>query len=108
MLVEGRRLVATWQAALRGGPPVVTDVWWLPAAMAPLFISHELQCVRQADDLGEWVDVAAQHGVDTVVFASFRPLGRDIRAPGYDVSSEGEQIVSGLHLTRLRFVRRAS
>src|SRR5262249_51729813 len=62
MLRESRRLAATWEAALRGGPPVMTDVWWLPAAMAPLFISHEVQCVRQAGDLEDWFPLAAQHG----------------------------------------------
>src|SRR6185369_10494612 len=30
-LVESRRVVAAWQDALRDGPPVLTDVWWLPA-----------------------------------------------------------------------------
>jgi hypothetical protein len=105
MLVESRRLVTTWQAELRGGPPVVTDVWWLPAAMAPLFMSHEVQCVRQADDLEEWVAAAAQHGVDSVVFASFRGLNdAALRPAGFEVSTVDERVISGLRLTRLRFV----
>jgi hypothetical protein len=75
--------------SLRAGPPVVTDVWWLPAAMAPLFIDHELQCIRHARDLGEWFTVAAQHGLDSVTIATFRPFdSAAIEAPGFDVETE--------------------
>jgi hypothetical protein len=103
-LIESRRLVSSWQAALRTGPPVVTDVWWLPAAMAPLFIDHELQCIRHARDLGEWFNVAAQHGLDTVTVATFRPFDTaSIQPSGFAVETEGEVDVSGLRLTTLRF-----
>lgn len=102
MLVQSRRLVAAWQTALRDGPPVVTDVWWLPAAMAPLFIEHEVHCVPHGG-LGEWFPVAQQRGVHTFTFASFRFLDAgQIDHAGVEVTAEGEQEVSGLHLTRLR------
>jgi len=105
-LIESRRLVSSWQMALRAGPPVVTDVWWLPAAMAPLFIDHELQCIRHARDLGEWFTVAAQYGLDSVTVATFRPFdSAAIEAPGFDVETERETDVSGLRLTTLRFQR---
>jgi hypothetical protein len=101
-LVQSRRLVATWQAALRDGPPVVTDVWWLPANMAPLFIDHEMHCVRPGD-LREWLLLAAQRGVHEFTFASFGGLDVDGIAPaGVAVSSAGTREVSGLRLTRVR------
>ena len=102
-LVETRRLVTAWQSALRDEPPVMTNVWWLPAAMAPLFISHEMHCVRRVRDLGAWLPVALEHGVDTFTFASFRALDTDrIPHAGFAVESAGERVVSGLHLTRVR------
>jgi hypothetical protein len=102
MLVESRRLVTTWQTALRGELPVMTDVWWLPAAMAPLFIDHALYCVRTNASLGEWLSLANAHGVDSFTFASFRRLDpRRIQHAGLTATSEDEQIVSGLHLTRI-------
>jgi hypothetical protein len=107
-LVESRRLVTTWEAALRDGPPVVTDVWWLPAAMAPLFVSHEVQCVRGAADLGDWLPLAGRHGVDTFTFASFRRFEpREIVAHGASLSPIDEQVVAGLRMTRVRIVASA-
>lgn len=102
-LVESRRLVATWQSALRDGPPVVTDVWWLPAAMAPLFISHAVHCVRHDADLQTWYPVALQHGAETFTFASFRRVDVS-RLPhdGFDVVADAPEVVEGLHLTRVR------
>ena len=102
MLVQSRRLVTAWQNTLRDGPPVLTDVWWLPAAMAPLFISHEVQCVRRGD-LREWFPVALQHGVHAFTFASFRFLDPDkLDHAGFEVTAEGRDEVSGLRLTHVR------
>jgi len=103
MLVETRRLVTAWEAALRDGPPVVTDVWWLPAAMAPLFVSQPVHCVSPATKLDTFLPVARTHGVDTFTFASFRPLEtRHMQTAGFAASAEDERVVSGLHLTRIR------
>lgn len=102
MLVQSRRLVTAWQNTLRDGPPVVTDVWWLPAAMAPLFISHEVHCVPRGN-LGEWFPVAVRGGVHTFTFASFRFLDPDqLKKAGFEVAAEGQEVVSGLHLTHVR------
>jgi len=102
-LVESRRVVAAWQDALRDGPPVLTDVWWLPAAMAPLFVSHEVQCVRRGGDLRNWLPLAEEHGVDTFTFASFRRFNPAAAgaASGRLVPLD-ERLVDGLYVTRVR------
>ena len=106
MLIETRRAVTSWQTALRGGPPVVTDVWWIPAAMAPLFISQEMQCVRNAQDLDEWFALATRNGLDQMTFASFRPFALEgVQPSGFELVPESKQVVAGLHLTRVRFVK---
>jgi hypothetical protein len=108
MLVETRRLVTVWQAALRDGPPVMTDVWWLPAAMAPLFTTHAVHCVRHTEDLVTWFPVALAHGVDTFTFASFQSLdAAQMQHDGFSVDTEPEQVVSGLHLRRVRIAAAA-
>lgn len=101
-LVQSRRLVATWQAALRDGPPVLTDVWWLPANMAPLFISHAMHCVRPSE-LNQWLALAARQDVHEFTFANFRGLdSAAIAEAGRTVSVDGTRVVSGLRLTRVR------
>lgn len=101
-LLQSRQLVTEWQAALRDGPPVVTDVWWLPAAMAPLFIAHEVHCVRQGD-LTEFLPAALRHDVNEFTYASFGRFdaGRAQQA-GITVQTEDSREISGLRLTRVR------
>jgi len=55
-LVRTKRDLAAYQAALatRGGP-VVTDLFWLPAALAPYYVSHEVYVTQGRDDLATWV-----------------------------------------------------
>ena len=108
-LVETRRLVTTWQSALRDGPPVMTDVWWLPAAMAPLFVSHPVQCVRQDAELETWYPVAWQHGAATFTFASFHSIdvGR-LPHDGFEVHADPPQVISGLQLTRVHIAPAAA
>jgi hypothetical protein len=102
MLIQSRRLVTAWQDALRDGPPVMTDVWWLPAAMAPLFVSQPVHCVRGDADLSTWYPVALGHGVDTFTFASFRAADPGtFPHDGFAVVTEPAGVVSGLHLTRI-------
>jgi hypothetical protein len=102
MLIQSRRLVTAWQDALRDGPPVMTDVWWLPAAMAPLFVSQPLHCVHDDADLSTWYPVALAHGVDTFTFATFRAVDPgSFPHDGFAVITEPKGVVSGLRLTRI-------
>jgi hypothetical protein len=102
-LVESRRVVTAWQDALRDEPPVLTDVWWLPAAMAPLFITHEVQCIRRGDDLGKWLGLADQQGLETFTFASFRRFNPARAGAARErVTRVDERLVDGLYVTRVR------
>ena len=84
--------------------PVVTDVWWLPASMAPFFSAHPMYCVLRPDELVAWYPSALAHGVDGFVFASFHELDA-ARFTSRDVHVEdtGHAVVSGLRVTRFRF-----
>ena len=100
-LYESRRLVATWEAALRGPLPVVTDAWWLPADMAPFFTTHPMMCVTETSALGAWLDAALTHGVEGFTYASFHPVDTDQLGPrNVVVSPEAGDLISGLYVRR--------
>lgn len=44
---------------LRFDAPVVTDRWWLAAALAPLFVRHEMYTLSDEAPLETWLDLAA-------------------------------------------------
>jgi hypothetical protein len=103
MLVASHRLVADWQAALPEDEPIFTDVWWLPAAMAPFFVDHPVLCARAASDVGRWIPAARRHGIERFTFASLTPIPDDsFGVDGTAASREGERVVSGLHVKRFR------
>lgn len=104
-LVESRRLVTAWQTALRGAPLVLTDVWWLPAAMGPLFIAQPLQCVRREADIPNWLPLAQAGGVDEFAFASFHPFQVPAGGAGTALIPFDEHLVDGLRITRVRIAR---
>jgi hypothetical protein len=103
VLYSGRQLVATWEAALRNDAPVVTDVWWLPAAMAPFFATHPMHCVADRADLETWLASAHARGVDEFTLASFVPVAAGPVGNGELMLQDVEQAqISGLHVTRYR------
>jgi hypothetical protein len=106
VLIQSHRLVAEWQAALPTDEPVVTDVWWLPAAMAPFFMQNPMLCATESGILESWLRAAAELEVDTFTFASLDP----IRAPQIlAVAPDGiERRVSGLYLRRFRITDSAT
>jgi hypothetical protein len=106
VLIQSHRLVAEWQAALPTDEPVVTDVWWLPAAMAPFFMQNPMLCATESGILESWLRAAAEQEVDTFTFASLDP----IRAPQIlAVAPDGiERRVSGLYLRRFRITDSAT
>jgi hypothetical protein len=36
--------------------PVVTEVWWLPAAVAPRFVTQEIYTLRTPNQLDTWLE----------------------------------------------------
>ena len=73
------------------------------AVMAPFFTTHEMHCVRWAEEISEWLPAAAANGVDAFTFARFGPIDPDrVNAAGVDVTEGQHQTVSGLYLSRFR------
>lgn len=104
MLVRSHRLVAEWQAALPAGEPVVTDVWWLPAVMAPFFLRSPMLCAANQSVLAAWLPGAASKGLNAFTFASLEPI-HERRVAALTIAPEGaEERVSGLYLRRFQLL----
>ncbi len=98
MLYNTRQGLSKWERALRAEGPIVTDVWWLPSAVAVLFTEHEMFFVSGRADTARWVELAAVHGVSHFTFASLKPVAaREFGTRG--VRRIAERAVDGLHLT---------
>jgi hypothetical protein len=105
MLYEKRQSLVAWERALQGDSPVVTDIWWLPAGLAPFFATHEMFCVRTPDELSDWVSVAAAQGVSAFTFASFRTEAlQDLGQPAARVIVAGSTVVDGMHFYAYRLL----
>ena len=108
MLRFNRVKFADWDRWLRSDGPIVTDLWWLPATLAPLFVSKEMSYVARPAHLARWVPLAAAHGVTDFTFASLGPVDD---AALSDVAArrvaQDSCVVSGLSLTRFRLAAAA-
>ena len=61
-----RTQVVAWQelaGALPGREPVVTDTWWLPLNLAPVFYTRPIMLAEGNERLAEWVAQMQQRGV---------------------------------------------
>jgi hypothetical protein len=98
MLYNTRQGLSKWERALRAEGPIVTDVWWLPSAVAVLFTEDEMFFVSRRADTARWVELAAVQGVSRFTFASLKPVeAREFGTRG--VRRIAERSVDGLHLT---------
>jgi len=77
MLRSNLQVFSEWEEALRSDGPVVTDVWWLPTALAHLFVTHEMYYIRHREHISEWVDFAAARGVRRFIFAGLGAVHDD-------------------------------
>jgi hypothetical protein len=69
-----RHVIASWEAVFWDETPIVTDLWWLPAAVADFYVQQEMYFVRDPDELIEWVHQARAHGVKQFTFGSVAPV----------------------------------
>ena len=65
-----KAMLLQWEAALRRHEHVLTDVWWLPASLAPFYATHEIYCVGELGDLPTWIARAASRGVASFAIAT--------------------------------------
>jgi hypothetical protein len=102
MLNDTRTGLSRWEEAMRIEGPIVTDVWWLPAAFAVLYTEHEMYYVSKRTQVAEWAERAAAVGLSGFTFVGFKPVEVE------QFGSEALQLaplqptpVDGMYLTRL-------
>jgi hypothetical protein len=104
MVYFTRQQITRWESALPAQGPIVTDLWWLPAWVAPFFTAHEMYCVRGPGGVADWVVAARARGVDTFTYASFTPIDPGPLPAGPGLGAEAYHFAEGLHVTRFRLI----
>ena len=75
--------------------PVVTDLWWLPAAITPTYLGKEIYCIASPDDLKEWVDRAGWR-YRSFAYIGFSGLSREIVGRIPIITESCHESVSGM------------
>jgi hypothetical protein len=80
--------------------PVVTDLIWLPAVLAPYFVDQEIYILPQTAALYDWLE-QTEGQVDTFVFAGFFLLSPDFLAKApIPLTAQSSQLVNGITFTQ--------
>lgn len=98
MLRDTREALSKWDAALRAEEAIVTDVWWLPSAVAVLYTEREMFFVQDRAHTARWVQLAGAHGVRNFTFASLNPVEAG-ELGTQAIRRAAERTVNGLYLT---------
>jgi hypothetical protein len=99
-----KRILLAWEQALSGQERIVSDLWWLPAVLAPLSTTHEMYCVDDARRFPEWAARARAHGATSFAFCTTRSLDADhFRGSSPAVIRDAAREVEGLHIYPSRF-----
>lgn len=98
VLLAQREVLATYAEQ-----PVVTDLFWLPAAFAPQYLEQEIYVVNNENTLPMWLDLA-EGQTEKFVYVSFTPLVfESIRH--HDVRVVEHKTVYGMGFTQLELVQ---
>jgi len=101
---SNREMLQQWAESLGRHERVLTDVWWLPASLAPFYASHEVYCLRSQRDLSTWLDrVAGQRVGSFAVATTDATIPAAVLVGGRPWTASGCETVAGLHVCR--FVR---
>jgi hypothetical protein len=87
------------------GDVVVTDQWWLPAALAPTFVEREIYTIPAGGSLAAWVGHVGRLS-KRFLFVSYDGAPADeeaIQALGVRLS--GSKLLNGMHFLRYEAVR---
>ncbi len=98
-------IVAYAEIVEEAGTPVVTDVWWLPAVLAPRFVDQEIYTLPQQEDLHQWLN-HTNGQVDSFMLVSQNPLNADfVQAAPHPIRITEEQIANNMFFIKFHTLR---
>lgn len=101
MLRSNHQRFAALQHALLTEEPLLTDIWWLPTALAPMFVSLDAYRVRGPADVANWIALARANGATAFTFVSHTPLNElDFANQGLHRVPERSRSFGGIHIAR--------
>jgi hypothetical protein len=99
--------LAEWQAAMEEGPVVITDIWWLPAAVAEFYTRKPIFVVEKRADVAGWLQTVRGLPVARFTFASLSPVRlSQLGEPRPKMVVPSQRKVDGIHLTTVSFLTR--
>ncbi|MEO8603027.1 MAG: hypothetical protein ABI629_10675 [bacterium] len=101
MLRSNHEGSAALQRALQTEEPLLTDIWWLPTALAPMFVSLDAYRVQGRADVADWITLGRANGATAFTFVSQAPVNeRDFASEGLRRIPERSRDFGGLYITR--------
>jgi hypothetical protein len=98
--VTKRDLLAFEREIANAETPVVTDQWWLAAALAPTFVRTEFATLNPGTDLSLWLDRMGSR-VPSFLYVSYAPLSNDVRlAHGLTATLMQRRIIQEMMFSR--------
>jgi hypothetical protein len=76
VLYSEKTQVKSWQdlaASLPPDMPVLTDQWWIPLNLSPIFYTRPIMLASGDDRLTQWATQMQQHNLRTFAFMSDKP-----------------------------------
>ncbi len=104
-MARKRDVLVEWREHIRLQEPVVTDLWWLPAVLAPYAVEHPIYVVAYEDGVSTWLDVAVPAGVDAFTYASMRPVEPAVNRSNARLERHGEETILDLNISSFQIVR---
>lgn len=98
-------LIAYYSVLEASQEPVVTDLYWLPAALSTRFIKQEIYTLAQREELYKWLNLAGDQ-VNSFLFVSFAPLEANfIQQAPYPLILRRERVVHGIDFAEFEVLR---
>jgi hypothetical protein len=98
--VTKRDLLAFERELLDAGSPVVTDQWWLAAALAPTFVRTEFYTLNPGTDLSVWLDRIGTRE-PSFLYVSYAPLTNDVMlAHGISATLTQRRLIQDMTFSR--------
>ncbi len=97
---DDRQAMAKWSDVVEQNEYVVTDLWWLPSVVAPVYLRQPIFFTPRRRAVADWVDLATPHGMSRFAFATIGPIeeGTSLGRDDLRVVGGGSKIHAGLRL----------